>query len=103
MYCSEQARRLTTPIFLFTVAKCEFFQPGGSLKDRIALRMIEDAEEKGFIKPGATIIEPSSGNTGWLSPLRLNSITSECDNETDHISPIFYSNLNLTLKLQHSN
>ena len=46
------------------VAKCEFFQPGGSLKDRIALRMIEDAEEKGFIKPGATIIEPSSGNTG---------------------------------------
>ncbi|XP_046554220.1 cystathionine beta-synthase-like [Haliotis rubra] len=46
------------------LAKCEFFQPGGSLKDRIALRMIEDAEERGLIKPGATIIEPSSGNTG---------------------------------------
>ena len=38
--------------------------PGGSMKDRVALRMIEDAEEKGILKPGSTIIEPSSGNTG---------------------------------------
>lgn len=44
--------------------KVEFFNPGGSVKDRIALAMIEDAEQKGILKPGATIIEPTSGNTG---------------------------------------
>ena len=56
----SQAKGLETPV----VAKVEFFNPGGSVKDRIALAMIENAEENGTIKPGATIIEPTSGNTG---------------------------------------
>ncbi len=51
---------LSTPI----IAKVEFFNPGGSVKDRIADAMISDAEKKGILKPGATIIEPTSGNTG---------------------------------------
>ena len=54
------AQGLTTPL----IAKVEFFNPGGSVKDRIAMAMIEDAEQKGILKPGATIIEPTSGNTG---------------------------------------
>lgn len=53
-------RRLKTPL----VAKVEFFNPGGSVKDRIALGMVEAAEKNGTLKPGATIIEPTSGNTG---------------------------------------
>merc|ERR1719391_247286 len=46
------------------LAKCEFFNAGGSVKDRIGLRMVEDAEAAGLLKPGDTIIEPTSGNTG---------------------------------------
>ncbi|MBP1531145.1 MAG: cysteine synthase A [Bacteroidaceae bacterium] len=56
----SEAKGVETPI----IAKVEFFNPGGSVKDRIALAMIEDAEERGILQPGATIIEPTSGNTG---------------------------------------
>ena len=56
----SKAKGLETPI----IAKIEYFNPGGSVKDRIAQAMIEDAEQKGLLKPGATIIEPTSGNTG---------------------------------------
>lgn len=56
------------------IAKLEYFNPGGSVKDRVALAMIEDAESKGVLKPGATIIEPTSGNTGvglaWVSTVK---------------------------------
>ena len=56
----SKAKGVETPI----IAKVEFFNPGGSIKDRIALAMIEDAEQRGLLQPGATIIEPTSGNTG---------------------------------------
>ena len=56
----SEAKGIETPV----IAKVEYFNPGGSVKDRIALAMIEDAEQRGILKPGATIIEPTSGNTG---------------------------------------
>ena len=56
----EKANNLNAKI----VAKLEYFNPAGSVKDRVANAMIADAEEKGILKPGATIIEPTSGNTG---------------------------------------
>ena len=56
------------------LVKIEYFNPGGSVKDRIALAMIEDAEQRGVLRPGATIIEPTSGNTGvglaWVGSSR---------------------------------
>lgn len=48
------------------LVKCEFFNAGGSIKDRIALNMVEKAELDGTLKPGDTIIEPTSGNTGTV-------------------------------------
>jgi len=78
---SEIAKQLTelvgnTPLLEFSnfnkshqaeaiiIGKLEYFNPAGSVKDRVALAMVEDAEAKGLLKPGATIIEPTSGNTG---------------------------------------
>ena len=56
------------------IAKVEYFNPGGSVKDRVALAMIEDAERRGILKPGAVIIEPTSGNTGvglaWVAGVK---------------------------------
>ncbi|PTL34696.1 cysteine synthase A [Prevotella sp. oral taxon 376] len=66
----SQEKGLNTPIMV----KVESFNPGGSVKDRIALAMIEDAEKQGRLQPGATIIEPTSGNTGvglaWVAAVK---------------------------------
>ena len=56
--------KVTEGIAATVLAKVEYLNPGGSVKDRIALRMIEDAEQAGLLKPGGTIVEPTSGNTG---------------------------------------
>src|SRR5512132_162037 len=56
--------RVTAGLDATILLKCEFFNPLGSVKDRIGMAMIEDAEKRGILKPGTTIIEPTSGNTG---------------------------------------
>jgi cystathionine beta-synthase len=57
-------RNVTEGIAATVLAKVEYFNPGGSVKDRIALRMVEDAERAGLLRAGGTIVEPTSGNTG---------------------------------------
>jgi cystathionine beta-synthase len=57
-------RSVTDGIAATVLAKVEYFNPGGSVKDRIAVRMVEDAEKAGLLQPGGTIVEPTSGNTG---------------------------------------
>src|SRR5580765_4882225 len=57
-------RNVTAGIRATVLAKVEYFNPGGSVKDRIALRMVEEAEKSGVLQPGGTIVEPTSGNTG---------------------------------------
>jgi cystathionine beta-synthase len=56
--------RLAAGLVPQVVAKVEYFNPGGSIKDRVAIRLVEAAERDGRLKPGGTIIEPTSGNTG---------------------------------------
>lgn len=57
-------KRVVNSLSCHVYAKCEFLNPGGSIKDRIAAKMIEEAEKSGIIKPGDVLIEPTSGNTG---------------------------------------
>ena len=57
-------QRVVKPGMANVYVKVEYFNPGGSVKDRIAMGMIRDAEERGVLQPGGTIIEPTSGNTG---------------------------------------
>ncbi len=57
-------RNVSEGIGATVLAKVEYFNPGGSVKDRIALRMVEEAEKEGLLRPGGTIVEPTSGNTG---------------------------------------
>src|SRR5690606_17921887 len=56
--------KVTAGLAATVLAKVEFLNPGGSVKDRIALRMVEEAEAAGLLQPGGTIVEPTSGNTG---------------------------------------
>lgn len=60
---------------VYIVVKCEFLNPGGSTKDRIGWKMVEDAESQGLLKPGITIIEPSSGNTGKTAQMLFSNMS----------------------------
>ena len=62
--CRRRAKHLGISDEVELVAKCEFFSAGGSVKDRIGLRMVEEAEKDGRLQPGDVVIEPTSGNTG---------------------------------------
>ena len=68
--------RLTKDFPCTVLAKVEYFNPGNSTKDRMALKMIEDAEKAGILKPGGTIIEGTSGNTGMGLALTAIAILS---------------------------
>src|SRR5690349_22350902 len=57
-------RNVTAGANATVLAKVEYFNPGGSVKDRIALSMVDEAEKAGLLQPGGTIVEPTSGNTG---------------------------------------
>jgi cystathionine beta-synthase len=59
-----QLNRVTGDAKALVLAKVEYLNPGGSVKDRIAVKMIDAAEREGLLKPGGTIVEPTSGNTG---------------------------------------
>src|SRR3984893_17327632 len=56
--------RVTEGLAAEIYVKCEFLNPGGSVKDRIGLELVEDAERRGLLRPGATLVEATSGNTG---------------------------------------
>ena len=58
--------KVTSEIEATVLAKVEYFNPGNSVKDRMAIKMVEDAEKDGRLKPGGTIVEGTSGNTGCL-------------------------------------